>query len=375
MRHFFCRESRTHLVCFAAAAVAAVTVAAPARAQTSWNAYNDFYLSPTAAGWGGATSPSATGAAWGQYMGNVNGVGGFPSNIGTYLSTSQLYRFSSVNPLGVSGTVRSQSFWDDTGGAGFARYVDNVDWNGTGVGTVPHSSLGSYSTPWFVGAPGLGDGPGGSDLTNLIWLQSAFLSGTSSPSGEGIASVLTWTAPATRTYDFYGLFVSGNSPSQSAAVAITDSLGGTAPLSRTVLANDAVRSFSFSKAYTAGDVVQFQVGNNLSSGNVVGLQVSIVPEPSTWVMGLAGIGCAGWGAFRRRKRAVRHRAVAHPAAMLAVLFIALLTNPAHAAPITIDMVTVGNAGNLAQSSTNAHQNGYGAIAYVYQIGKYDVTIG
>ena len=28
-----------------------------------------------------------------------------------------------------------------------------------------------------------------------------------------------------------------------------------------------------------------------------------VPEPSTWVMGLVGIACAGWGAFRRRKRA------------------------------------------------------------------------
>ena len=302
-RHAVCpAASRTLMVCFAAAAVAAVTVAAPAQAQTSWNAYNDFYFSPTAAGWGGATSPSATGAAWGYYMGNVNGVGGFPSSIGTYLSTSQLYRFSSVNPLGVSGTVRSQSFWDSTGGAGFARYVDNVDWNGTGVETVPHSSLGSYPTPWYSGAPGLGDGPGGSNLTNLIWMQSAYLSGTSSPSGEGIASVLTWTAPATTTYDFSGLFVSANSPSQSAAVAITDSLGGTAPLSRTVLANDAVQPFSFSKAYTAGDVVQFQVGNNLSSGNAVGLQVSIVPEPSTWVMGLAGIACAGWGAWRRRSR-------------------------------------------------------------------------
>jgi sulfatase modifying factor 1 len=28
-----------------------------------------------------------------------------------------------------------------------------------------------------------------------------------------------------------------------------------------------------------------------------------VPEPSTWVMGLAGIACAGWEAYRRRKRA------------------------------------------------------------------------
>jgi hypothetical protein len=29
----------------------------------------------------------------------------------------------------------------------------------------------------------------------------------------------------------------------------------------------------------------------------------VVPEPSTWVMGLAGIACAGWGTYRRRKRA------------------------------------------------------------------------
>ena len=28
-----------------------------------------------------------------------------------------------------------------------------------------------------------------------------------------------------------------------------------------------------------------------------------VPEPSTWVMGLAGIACGGWGMSRRRKRA------------------------------------------------------------------------
>ena len=252
-------------------------------------------------GW--SNLPIGRGCGLGAYMGNVNGVGGFPSNIGTYLSTSQLYRFSTVNPLGVSGTVRSQSFWTDTGGAGFARYVDNVDWNGTGVETVPHSSLGSYPTPWFAGAPGLGDGPGGANLTNLIWMQSAYLSATlPSPSGEGIASVLTWTAPATQVYDFSGLFVSANDPTRSAAVAIMDSLGGSAPLSRTVLANDTVQSFSFSKAYTAGDIVQFQVGNNLSSGNAVGLQVSIVPEPSTWAMGLAGIACAGWGRWRRRSR-------------------------------------------------------------------------
>jgi len=47
----------------------------------------------------------------------------------------------------------------------------------------------------------------------------------------------------------------------------------------------------------------------------------------------------------------------------------LLAAPAGA--VSIDMVTVGNAGN----SNDTVGNGYGAVAYDYQIGKYDVTIG
>jgi formylglycine-generating enzyme required for sulfatase activity len=42
-------------------------------------------------------------------------------------------------------------------------------------------------------------------------------------------------------------------------------------------------------------------------------------------------------------------------------------SPAHA--VTIEMVTVGNPGNAADTT------GYGAVADSYQIGKYDVTIG
>jgi formylglycine-generating enzyme required for sulfatase activity len=39
-------------------------------------------------------------------------------------------------------------------------------------------------------------------------------------------------------------------------------------------------------------------------GRLIGFRLAspvAVPEPSTWVMGLAGIACAGWGAFRRRR--------------------------------------------------------------------------
>ena len=49
----------------------------------------------------------------------------------------------------------------------------------------------------------------------------------------------------------------------------------------------------------------------------------------------------------------------------------LLAVPALAAPITIDMVTVGNPGNA--NDTGGTNNG--AVNYSYQIGKYDVTIG
>jgi len=271
------------------ASMAIIVSAASARAQvTSWNAFNDFYLSPSAAGWGGATSPSAAGAAWGYYDANVNGFG-FPTQIGSYFTptgagsgSQNLYQFSNVAPIG-AGTYVGAPAWDNTGGAGFARYGDTFSWG---------SSLGSYPTPWFDGAPGLSQ-----SLTNLMWFQSGWLSGTSS---EGIAPVLTWKAPASGDYTFTGLFVSGNQPSNSAAVAIVDSLSG-APLARTVLANNSTQSFSFTKSYSAGDVVQFQVGNNFSTGNAVGLQLAIVPEPST--VALAGLGLVAAGVYKfRRKR-------------------------------------------------------------------------
>jgi len=53
-----------------------------------------------------------------------------------------------------------------------------------------------------------------------------------------------------------------------------------------------------------------------------------------------------------------------------VSLLTLLAVPAHA--VTIDLVPVGNAGNANDPATG---NLYGGVAYDYQIGKYDVTIG
>lgn len=244
-----------------------------ASAQTNYNPYSDFYLSPTAAGWGGATAPSGAGTAWGYYMGNVNGFT-FPTSIGTYLTSSQLYKFSTVGPLSSDSTVYSQSLWDATGGTGFPRYLDTVEWQGVGIPTA-HASLGSYTTPWFDGAPGWG-----SSFSNAIWLQSAWLNSAES---EGIASVLTWTAPKSGTFTFAGQFVSGNQPGNGASVAIVDSLGGT-KLGRTVLNPNATQPIAFSATYTAGDVVQFQVGSDFKTGNAVGLKLDVIPPVSTNVI-------------------------------------------------------------------------------------------
>ena len=118
---------------------------------------------------------------------------------------------------------------------------------------------------------------------------------------DGIAAVLTWSAPETGVYTFAGQFIAANQPGNGAAVAIVDSLGGTALLSRTVLNPNASQSFSFTASYTAGDVVQFQVGSDFKIGNAVGLQVTAtaIPEPSSGMLLAAGLGALGL--IRRRR--------------------------------------------------------------------------
>jgi hypothetical protein len=135
-------------------------------------------------------------------------------------------------------------------------------------------------------------------------MQSGWLSGGSS---EGIAPVLTWTAASSGQYSFSGLFVSGDQPSNSSAIAVVTSSGVVVNtgslLSRTVLANNSAQNFSFLATFAAGDTVQFQVGNNFSSGNAVGLQVTAtaIPEPSSGMLLTAGLGALGLIHLRRRR--------------------------------------------------------------------------
>jgi len=65
---------------------------------------------------------------------------------------------------------------------------------------------------------------------------------------------------------------------------------------------------------------------------------------------------------------IRAKGVAR-AAVLAAAMVLLAAGAVQATTITIDTVTVGNPGNAADDT------GYGAVAYAYNIGKYEVTAG
>jgi hypothetical protein len=86
-----------------------------------------------------------------------------------------------------------------------------------------------------------------------------------------------WTPLGSVDYDFSALGGSGS------AILVS-------PLSSSALA-----------APPASDNMLALVGDFFVAGDPASIQVQPVPEPSTWVMGLAGLACARWGAFRRRR--------------------------------------------------------------------------
>ena len=248
-------------------------VATPAAAQGSplgleaniavanWNAYNDFYLAPTAAGWTGATTPGTMGAAWGYYDANVNGFG-LPTQIGSFFTadgtgsgSQNLYKLSTNSPLG-SASLVGASGWFDTGGAGFPVYTNSASYP---WGT----SLGRYDTPWFEAAP---------PASNRIWLQASQIGNTNA---EGIAPVLSWTAPVSGYYTVDGSWVVGNTnaPSSGASLAIADSSGLT--YDRYSAATGSSNAFTYTTYYAAGSVIQFQVGSDFKVGAPVGLAADV----------------------------------------------------------------------------------------------------
>ena len=236
------------------------------QAQSSvskWNAHRDFYFDSTSTAnnspaWAGAKSPSAAGSAWGYYAANANG-NGFPSQIGTYFGASSLYPMANHNPAGGGAPAGTEAdAYDAANGANFARYARQFEGK--------TFSVGSFERPWFEAAPGYPTGGG------AVWLQAAWLG---SATGEGLATVLTWTAPSAGTFSFNGSFQIGqngeNSAASTAIVASTDEV----LLARSTPAMGSNQAFKFEKTLKKGDTVQFQVGTDCKIGAAVGLNVEV----------------------------------------------------------------------------------------------------
>ncbi|HSY44180.1 MAG TPA: hypothetical protein VK811_09720, partial [Candidatus Acidoferrum sp.] len=247
------------------------------KAQTNWNAYNDFYFDSTnyanhspGSAIPFPTSPSDTGLAWGYYDANINGYGGYPTNIGAYFGPGidtgagqVLQAMAIYQPLGPGqgqiggGVGTSADAWDATGGSGWARYGDDNGWG---------TSIGEYGGAWYAGAPGYGtpyaSNPG-------LYLQPGFLG---VPFSDGIANVVTWTAPSDGTYTFSGSFLIANSGGN--AYAIVDSAGGV-EVARTVGAPGTYNTFSFQKTLKAREIVEFQAGTDGQGAAPVGFNCNI----------------------------------------------------------------------------------------------------
>lgn len=286
---------------FKAFAVAlAALIAAPALAvPTSWNAFDDFWVNVPATGgynqttWvanagtvafdTGLTSPNA----WGYAGGNFNGVGA-PASVGTYVSGGNFYPLTSGNTYagpGVSYDLGSGNFW-----------IGYNDQYGTVGLPNAQTQIGKYTQEWFGGSPNYANNPGGTN-NKFLWLQPTGLSGST----DGLGALLTWTAPSNGTFTISGSYVNGNY-GQSTNFAIVDSLNNTLLAKQTLSAGSTVNTFSFTRSYSAGDVIQFQAGTPAAAqGSPLGLAVMIVPEPTSAGLLMAGVGGLALVGLRRRR--------------------------------------------------------------------------
>jgi len=264
------------------------------QAQTSWSAFNDFYVNVPATGGAGdfrqtdwinnaGIFPYDTGLttpnAWSYAGGNFNGVGA-PSAVGTYVSGGNLLSLTSGGHFAGPGASYL------LGGSDYLiGYNDNY-----GKAGLPNaqSVIGKYTKEWFPGSPNFANNANGVN-NKYLWLQGTGLQSAS----DGLGALLTWTAPTAGTYTFSGSYVNGNySPTSSTTFAIVDNSNATLLARQTLPVSSAVFDFNFSKTYNQGDVVQFQVGTPAGGqGNPLGLEVNIIPEPSSGALLTAGL-CA-----------------------------------------------------------------------------------
>jgi len=271
---------------------------------TSWSAFDDFWVNVPATGGAGDFPQSAwvslagqypyltgltTPNAWSYAGGNFNGYGA-PNAVGTYLSASSGLLYS----LTSGGTYAGPGVSYILGGGNF--FIGYNDQYGNAGLPNAQTQIGKYTLEWFGGSPNFANNAGGVN-NKYLWVQPTGLS----PSSDGLGAIVSWTAPSAGTYTFSGSYVNGNY-GQSTSFAIVDSSNNTLLARQTLPASSTVSTFNFSQTYNQGDVVQFQVGTSAAAqGSPLGLEVNIIPEPSSAALLMAGFAALGLARVARRR--------------------------------------------------------------------------
>ena len=131
----------------------------------------------------------------------------------------------------------------------------------------------------------------GSGLNQANYYNGVY-SVTQSGAYDSNQNYLTDVGAFSGSGSFYGTF------DQSGNVFQWNDLDGTSGSSRGLQGGDWINlAFSLSSSY-------WYTGDPSNEYNYIGFRLAspvAVPEPSTWVMGLAGIACGGWEMWRRRR--------------------------------------------------------------------------
>jgi formylglycine-generating enzyme required for sulfatase activity len=247
--------------------------------------------------------------------GVVNGQSGANRPI-TYVSWFDSARFANWlangQPTGdqTSTTTENGAYnlanW--TSGTAPARNVTNPNTGSTPTYVIPTENewykaayyspvLNSGSGGYYTYATQSNADPGnviGSGANQANYAPGGVYSVTQSASYSGSQNYLTDVGAFTNSASFYGTF------DQSGNVYQWNDLTGAAGSSRGLRGgNWDFNAFSLSSSGRSTNVASdefFFIGFRLASPVAV-------PEPSTWVMGMAGLACGGWQMYRCRKQA------------------------------------------------------------------------